>query len=49
MTTAQETSNKETLRRFYDAANTGDPKVVSKEIDELVDPDAEMRTPLPTD
>jgi steroid delta-isomerase-like uncharacterized protein len=47
MPAAQETSNKATIRRFCDAANTGDAELVSKMIDELVEPDALMRTPLP--
>jgi steroid delta-isomerase-like uncharacterized protein len=49
MSTAQETSNQATLRRFCDAANTGDAELLSKTIEELVDPDAVMRTPLPID
>jgi steroid delta-isomerase-like uncharacterized protein len=47
MPTAQETSNKAAVRRFCDAANTGDAELISKTIDELVEPDALMRTPLP--
>lgn len=47
MSTAQETSNKATFRRFQDAMNTGDPELISKTIDELVEPDAAIRTPLP--
>ena len=47
MSTAQETSNKATVRRFCDAANSGDAELISKTIDELVAPDALMRTPLP--
>jgi steroid delta-isomerase-like uncharacterized protein len=47
MSTAHETSNKATVRRFRDAANTGDAELISKTIDELVDPDALIRTPLP--
>lgn len=47
MSTAQETSNKATVRRFHDATNTGDAELISKMIDELVDPDALIRTPLP--
>jgi steroid delta-isomerase-like uncharacterized protein len=47
MSTAQETSNKATVRRFHDAANSGDPQLVSRTIDELVQPDALIRTPLP--
>jgi steroid delta-isomerase-like uncharacterized protein len=47
MSTAQETSNKATVRRFVDAANTGDAQLISTTIDELVEPDALIRTPLP--
>jgi steroid delta-isomerase-like uncharacterized protein len=47
VTTAQETSNKATTRRFCDAVNTGDTELISKTIDELVAPDALIRTPLP--
>jgi steroid delta-isomerase-like uncharacterized protein len=47
MPTAQATSNRATLKRFIDAMNTGDPEVVSETIDELVEPDAQIRTPLP--
>jgi steroid delta-isomerase-like uncharacterized protein len=49
VSTAQETSNKATVRRFHDATNTGDAELISKMIDELVDPDALIRTPLPVD
>jgi steroid delta-isomerase-like uncharacterized protein len=47
MSTAHETSNEATVRRFRDAANTGDAELISKTIDELVEPDALIRTPLP--
>jgi steroid delta-isomerase-like uncharacterized protein len=47
MSTAQETSNKAAVRRFNDAANTGDAELISKTIDELIAPDALIRTPLP--
>jgi steroid delta-isomerase-like uncharacterized protein len=47
MSTAQVTSNRATFTRFCDAMNTGDPEVISKTIDELVEPDAQIRTPLP--
>jgi hypothetical protein len=47
MSHAQETSNKATVGRFYDAANTGDTELISRTIDELVQPDALIRTPLP--
>jgi steroid delta-isomerase-like uncharacterized protein len=49
MSTAQETSNKATFRRFHDAMNTGDAEVISKTIDEFVDPNVLIRTPLPID
>jgi predicted ester cyclase len=47
MSTAQETSNKATFRRFHDATNTGDAELISKTIDEIVEPDVQIRTPLP--
>jgi steroid delta-isomerase-like uncharacterized protein len=47
MSTAQATSNRATFTRFIDAMNTGDPEVISNTIDELVEPDAQIRTPLP--
>ena len=49
MSTAQETSNKATFRRFQDAANTGDAEQISKTIDEIVEPDVLIRTPLPVE
>ena len=47
MSTAQATSNEATLRRFQDAINTGDLEYISKTIDEVVEPDVLIRTPLP--
>lgn len=47
MSTAQEIANKATLRRFVEAANTGDAEFISKTIDEVVEPDVLIRTPLP--
>jgi predicted ester cyclase len=49
MPTLQKTDNKATFRHFCDAMNTGDPEVISTTIDELVEPDAVIRTPLPLD
>jgi steroid delta-isomerase-like uncharacterized protein len=49
MSTAEVARNKETFRRFQDAMNTCDAEVISKSIDELVEPDATIRTPLPGD
>ncbi|QFY09699.1 ester cyclase [Nonomuraea phyllanthi] len=45
ITTAER--NKETLRRFHDAVSTGDEEIISRTIDEVVQPDVEIRTPLP--
>jgi hypothetical protein len=45
--TAQETSNKATFSRFQDAVSTGDAEVISKTIDELVEPDVLIHMPLP--
>lgn len=47
MSTAQETSNKAAVRRFHDATTAGDAELISKTIDELVEPDAVIHTPLP--
>jgi predicted ester cyclase len=44
---AQETSNKAAFTRFHDAMNTGDAEIISKTIDELVEPDALIRSPVP--
>jgi predicted ester cyclase len=41
------TSNKVTFRRFHDAVNTGDAELISNTIDELVEPDVRIRTPVP--
>ena len=49
MSTAQTTTNKATLRRFQNAMNTGDTETISKTIDEVVEPDVLIRTPLPVD
>lgn len=47
MSTAQAGTNKSTFRRFHDATNTGDPELISKMIDEIVQSDVQIRTPLP--
>jgi hypothetical protein len=47
MSTTQQTTNKETIRRFHAVVNTGDLELISQTIDELVEPDAVIRTPLP--
>jgi predicted ester cyclase len=47
MSTAQEASNKATLRRFEDAVSTGDTEVISKTLDELVEPNMLIHAPVP--
>ena len=47
MSRDQETSNKATLTRFQEALSSGDWELISKTIDEVVEPDALIRTPLP--
>ena len=49
LSTAEETSNKATFKRFHEAANTGDVELIAKTIDEIVAPHAVIRTPLPID
>jgi steroid delta-isomerase-like uncharacterized protein len=49
MSTAEETTNKAAFQRFHEAANTGDVEFLAKTIDEVVVPDAVIRTPLPID
>jgi predicted ester cyclase len=49
MSTAQATSNKATVKRLNDAVNSGDLELISTVIDEVVDPDVLIRTPLPID
>jgi steroid delta-isomerase-like uncharacterized protein len=49
MSAAEVTTNKATFRRFRDAMNTCDMEFISKTVDELVEPDATIRTPLPGD
>jgi steroid delta-isomerase-like uncharacterized protein len=49
MSTAEVARNKESFSRFQEAMNTCDAEFISKSIDELVAPDATIRTPLPGD
>jgi steroid delta-isomerase-like uncharacterized protein len=42
-----ETSNKAIFKRFHDVTNTGDAEIIAATIDEIVDPDVLIRTPLP--
>jgi predicted ester cyclase len=48
MATDHET-NRAAIKRFHDATNSGDLKRIAETIDELVEPDALIRTPLPID
>jgi steroid delta-isomerase-like uncharacterized protein len=45
--TAEHAANKAAVRRFHDATNTGDLWLISDTIDELVEPNAVIRTPGP--
>src|SRR3977135_3801294 len=47
MSTAQASSNKTTFRRLNDAMKTAATALISKTIDEFVEPDVLIRTPLP--
>jgi hypothetical protein len=47
MSTSQEITNKATFERFQDATNTCNAEFISQPIDEIVKPDALIRTPLP--
>jgi hypothetical protein len=47
MSTDQVTTNKATLSRFQEALSSGDWELISKTIDEVVEPEALIRTPLP--
>jgi steroid delta-isomerase-like uncharacterized protein len=49
MPVAQATANKAIFSRFQDAVNTGDAEVISKTIDEVVEPDVLFHAPVPTD
>ncbi len=48
MSTAQATANKAAFSRFHDAVNTGDAEVITKTIDEVVEPDVLFHAPVPT-
>jgi steroid delta-isomerase-like uncharacterized protein len=44
-----DTPHQAVIRRFHDATNSGDLERISRTIDELVDPNAVIRTPVPID
>jgi steroid delta-isomerase-like uncharacterized protein len=45
----QAAGNKASFRRFCDVINTRDAELISKMIDEVVDADAVIRTPIPVE
>ena len=47
MSTTQATTNKAAFWRLHDAMNSGDAELIAKAIDEVVEPDVLIRTPLP--
>jgi steroid delta-isomerase-like uncharacterized protein len=49
MSTPEESANKAAFRRFHDAVNCGDTHVIAATIAEMVEPDVQIRTPLPVD
>jgi steroid delta-isomerase-like uncharacterized protein len=49
MSTAETDRNKAVFKRFCDAMNSNDEEIISRTIDELVEPDAVIRTPVPID
>ncbi|MBP2703218.1 ester cyclase [Microbispora sp. RL4-1S] len=49
MSATQETREKAAFGRLHDAVNSGDMELIAKTIDEIVEPDALIRTPLPID
>jgi steroid delta-isomerase-like uncharacterized protein len=48
MSAALLASNKATFSRFHEAVNTGDTELMSKMIDEVVEPDVLFHAPVPT-
>jgi predicted ester cyclase len=48
MSATEPANNKEIVRRFCDVINAGDPNLISKIIDEMVDPDVLFHAPVPT-
>jgi steroid delta-isomerase-like uncharacterized protein len=47
VSTDQATDNKAAIRRLHDAVNSGDVELIAKTIDEVVEPDVRIGTPLP--
>jgi steroid delta-isomerase-like uncharacterized protein len=49
MSTPETERNKAAFNRFCEAMNSNDEAIISRTIDELVEPDAVIRTPVPID
>ncbi|WP_406447400.1 ester cyclase [Streptomyces sp. NBC_00876] len=49
MSADRTTDNRATFLRFHDAVNSGDTDVISKTVDEVVDPDVLFHAPVPSD
>lgn len=47
MATAEASSNKTAFKRFHDGINSGDAQLISKTIDDMVDPDLLFHAPVP--
>jgi hypothetical protein len=47
ISTPEEARNKATFRRFQEVTNTHDAELISRTIEEIVEPNARIRTPLP--
>ncbi|RKT05543.1 steroid delta-isomerase-like uncharacterized protein [Streptomyces sp. 3211.6] len=47
MPTSQATTNRAAFSRFHDTLNTGDVELISKTIDEVVEPDVLFHAPVP--
>jgi hypothetical protein len=47
VSTAEEASNKAMVSRFEEAVSTNDPEIITKAIDELIDPDVVIHMPMP--
>jgi steroid delta-isomerase-like uncharacterized protein len=46
---AQTEAHKTAIKRFVDAVNSHDPDLLSRAVDELVDPNMKSRNPMPID
>ena len=49
MSAIEAADNKTMYRRFHDAINSGDAEIISKTIDEVVEPNVLFHTPVPMD